>query len=81
MSRVYVTSYEVIGDGAAIYAPYRAEVDAAKDAHWKFSKSVGGIGFRPDSMGGIRSVFFKDLPSGWRKVGKHGANIEAVPRK
>lgn len=83
MSRsVFVTTYEVIGDGLPIAAEHFAEVKAAKAAHWQFVESVGGIGFRPTSCGGgLRSVFFTDVPTGWRKIGKDRDNIECVPHK
>lgn len=81
MARVYVTTYEVIGAGEAIADQHYAKVNEAKDAHWQFVKSVGGVGYRPDHNGGLRSVFFAEMPKGWRKSGGSGAKIEAIPRK
>lgn len=80
MSKVFVTTYEVIG-ALDIAAAHYAAVKAAKDAHFDFSESVGGIGFRPSHNGGLRSVFFKTLPAGWRKIGSDHRAVEAVPLK
>lgn len=81
MSKVYVTTYEIIGDGIALYDSHYADVDAAKAAHWAFSQDVGGVGYRGETYGRLRSVFFKELPTGWRKVGTDRGYIEAVPHK
>ncbi|MBO9602581.1 MAG: hypothetical protein J7496_08745 [Novosphingobium sp.] len=82
MSRIYVTPYEVIGDGLAVAAAHYAAIDAAAEAHWAFVKQVGGEGYRPLNGGGLRSVFFKELPTAWRKIGwGEGGRIEAVPHK
>jgi hypothetical protein len=81
MSHVYVTTYEVVGAGLPIAAEFLEQVDSAKEAHWAFVKEVDGVGFRPSHDGGLRTVFFAELPTGWRKVGREGKNVEAVPRK
>jgi len=79
---VYVTTYEVIGDGLAIAADFYAQVDAAQKAHWAFTESVGGVGFRPAHWGSITSVLFEELPAeGWKQIGRDKARIEATPRK
>lgn len=80
MSKVFVTTYEVIGAHEIAHAHYQA-IDAARLAHWDFVTEVGGAGFRPSHNGGVRSVFFEQLPSGWRKIGLDGAKVEAVPLK
>ncbi len=81
MSRIFTTTYEVIGEGVAIANGYYAEIEAARKEHWAFVESVGGDGFRPAHDGGLRAVFFAELPKGWRKVGREGKHIEAVPYK
>lgn len=82
MSTVYVTTYEVVGSGLAVVADFYSRVEAAKAAHWTFAESVGGVGYRPNRSGGMRSVFFPgELPAGWRKTGAEGGKTEAVPRK
>jgi hypothetical protein len=79
---VYVTTYEVIGEGLAKADAYYAQADAARQAHWDWAESIGGSGIRPDHNGGLRSVFFDgDTPKGWRKVGKQQGKIEAVPNR
>lgn len=80
MSQVFITTYEVIGALDLAHAHYDA-VDAARAAQWDFVEEVGGKGLRPSNSGGLRSVFFADLPSGWRKVGMDRGNVEAVPLK
>lgn len=79
--KVYVTAYEVIGDGLPISDEHHTLVDAAEAAHWSFVESVGGVGLRPARNGGLRSVFFQELPAGWRKIGSEGSKIECVPHK
>ena len=81
MSSVFVTTYEVIGAGLPIAEAFYSSVDAAKKAHWDFAESVGGAGFRPAHYGSIRSVFFKGLPEGWKKIGTDRGYVEATPRK
>lgn len=80
MSKVYVTTYEVIGACDLARAHYDA-IDAACEAQWAFVYEVGGKGYRPDHAGGLRSVFFDEVPAGWRKIGLDQGMAEAVPRK
>lgn len=80
MSKVFVTTYEVIGALDLAHAHYDA-VDAAREAHWDFVSDIGGKGFRPSHNGGLRSVFFAEVPAGWRKIGTDKGNIEAIPLK
>lgn len=80
MSTVFVTTYEVIGALEVARAHYAA-IDAALRAQWGFVTELNGAGFRPDSTGGVRSIFFDDLPPGWRMVGTDNGLIEAVCRK
>lgn len=80
MSKVFVTTYEVIG-ALDIAAAHYASVEAAKSAHFDFSEKVGGIGFRPSHAGGMWSVFFETMPAGWRKIGSDHRAVEAVPLK
>ncbi len=80
MSTVYVTTYEVIGAHEVAHAHYDA-ANLAKQAHWKFVDELGGSGYRPSHNGGLRSVFFEQLPPGWRKVGRDGTKLEALPLK
>lgn len=77
---IYVTTYEVIG-GHEVAEAHFAAIDAAQQEHWAFATEMGGCGFRPNSDGGVRSVFFDELPSGWRKVGTDRGKIEACPRR
>jgi hypothetical protein len=82
VSKVYVTTYEIVGEGAERAAAYYAEIDSARAAHWLFAESVGGVGFRPCHNGGIRSVLFDAAtPTGWRKTGRSKGKIEAVPNR
>lgn len=81
MSEIYKTHYEVIGKGLEISLAHFAKIEEARKAHWKFVEEVGGKGLRQHRQGGLRSVFFAATPIGWRKIGKHGDNIEAVPSK
>jgi hypothetical protein len=80
MSGVFVTTYEVIGALDIARAHYKA-IKAALKAQWAFIREVDGTGFRPDSNGGVRSVMFKALPPGWRKIGRDNGDVEAVPYK
>lgn len=80
MSKVFVTTYEVIGALEIAHAHYAA-VDAAREACWDFVREVGGAGYRPSYAGGLRAVFFEQLPAGWRKIGRDGEKVEAVPLK
>lgn len=80
MSKVYITTYEVIGALDLAHNHYEA-VDAARAAQWDFAHDVGGLGYRPSHDGGLRSVFFAEVPTGWRKIGQDKGNIEAVPLK
>jgi hypothetical protein len=81
MSKVYVTTYEIIGSGLAKAAQYYADADAAQAKHWEHVEAVGGEGMRPDHNGGLRSVFFKELPAGWREIARQSGKMEAVPRR
>jgi hypothetical protein len=82
MSKVYVTTYEVVGAGLAKADTYYALVDEARQAHWDWAESIGGSGIRPDHSGGLRSVFFDgDLPKGWRRSGGQQGKTEAVPNR
>lgn len=81
MSRVYVTTYELFGDALPIAERFYANVNAAKAAHWAFVEELGGIGFRPSHDGGLRSVFFAELPIFWRKIAMDRDKIEAVPHQ
>lgn len=81
MSSVFVTTYEVTGAGIPIAQTYYAEVEAAHKAHWAFTESVGGVGFRPAHWGSIASVLFEELPEGWKQIGRDKGRIEATPRK
>lgn len=78
---VFKTPYEVVGDGVPVAEAFYAECDAARDAHWKIIKSFGAKGYRPSHNGGIRSLFFLELPEGFRQIGRDGKNIEALPRR
>lgn len=80
MSKVFVTTYEVIGALELAHAHYDA-VDAARAAQWDFVNELGGEGYRPSHNGGLRSVFFTEIPIGWRKIGTDKGKIEAVPSK
>ncbi|PTR05067.1 MULTISPECIES: hypothetical protein [unclassified Novosphingobium] len=80
MSTVFLTTYEVIGALDAARAHYAA-INAAVRTQWAFVTEVNGEGFRPDSNGGVRSIFFHELPPGWRKIGSENGNVEAVPHK
>lgn len=80
MSTVFVTTYEVIGALELARAHYDA-VDAARAAHWDFAMEIGGEGYRPSYNGGLLSIFFTELPAGWKKVSTHNGKIEAVPLK
>lgn len=80
MNKVFVTTYEVISALEIAHAHYAA-IDAAKQAHRDFITEVGGAGYRPSHHGGLRTVFFEQLPAGWRKFGFDGAKVEAVPLK
>lgn len=81
MSKVYVTTYEVIGDGHALAAKHYDEIEAATEAHWAFVEDIGGVGFRPEHSGGVSSVLFTETPKGWRKLGQQGDKIEATPNR
>jgi hypothetical protein len=81
MGAIYVTTYEIVGEGLVRASAHYAAIDQAKKAHWQFAESVGGAGFRPDHNGGVRSVLFDgELPTGWRNIGRDRGKIEAVPR-
>lgn len=77
---VYVTTYEIIG-AHHLADDYYARRNAAHGAQWNFVRGIGGVGFRPNHGGGVQTVFFKALPTGWLKVGQDGDRIEARPRK
>jgi|GEM_PF-2220643 len=80
MSKVFVTTYEVIGALELAHAHYAA-VDAAKASQWAYVEELGGSGFRPSHSGGMRSIFFESVPAGWRKIGSDNGKIEALPLK
>ncbi|WP_225206271.1 hypothetical protein [Novosphingobium huizhouense] len=80
MSKVFVTTYEVIGDLDLLNLHYAAD-EAAVAAHWAYVEGIGASGFRPSQAGGVASVFFETLPQGWRKIGADKGRIEAVPLK
>lgn len=77
---VYVTTYEIIG-AHELADDYYARIDAAREAQWAFVIEIGGVGFRPGHNGGVQSLFFGTLPTGWREVGRDRERIEARPRK
>lgn len=77
---VYVTTYEIIGQ-YELADDYYARINAAREAQWGFVREIGAIGFRPSHDGGVTTLFFRTLPTGWRKVGGDRENIEARPRK
>ena len=77
---VYVTTYEIIGK-PELADEYYARINSAHKAQWVFVREIGGLGFRPRHDGGIQSLFFRSLPTGWRKVGRDGEKIEARPHK
>lgn len=78
---VFVTPFEVVGDGVAIAEAFYSERYAVRKAQFEIVDQFGAEGYRPSHDGGIRSLFFKELPEGWREVGSHMGNIEALPRK
>ncbi len=82
MTQVFVTTYEIVGEGLKLAEAHFAEVDRVEGEHWKVVKQFSAKGYRPGPTGGIRSLFFKEMPTGFRKVG-FGKNkaIEAVPHK
>ncbi len=81
MSRIYTTTYEIIGAGSAKAKPHYDSIEAARKAQWEYVESVGATGFRPSHNGGVRSLFFDGdtMPKGWRKIGSQGRKVEAVP--
>lgn len=80
MSKVFTTTYEVIG-AHEIAAAHYAAVDAARKAHWEFVQEVGGTGYQPGWGQGVIAVFFEKLPPAWRKIGGESSMIKAVPHK
>lgn len=80
MSKVFVTTYEVIG-AHEIAAAHYAAVDAARKAHWEFVREVGGTGYQPGRCDGVIAVLFEQLPEGWRQIGMDKSLIKAVPHK
>ncbi|MFY0735660.1 hypothetical protein [Aurantimonas sp. NFXS3] len=78
---VFKTPYEVVGEGFQIAKAFYAECDRVREVQWAIAKSFGAKGYRPSHNGGMRSLFFKELPEGFREIGRDGDNIEAVPRK
>lgn len=80
MSRVFVTTYEIIG-AHEIAAAHYAAVDAAREAHWEFVNEVGGSGYQPGRYHGVLAVLFEQLPAGWRQIGGGKSLIKAVPHK
>lgn len=81
MSKIYTTTYEVIGAGIPIAEAHFEAVEAAQAVQWEFVESVGGVGFRPNSEGALLSVYFTEVPQGWRKIGSQGHKIETRPNK
>lgn len=80
MSKVFVTTYEIIGAHEIATAHYAA-VDAARKAHWEFVEEVGGASYQSGWGQGVIAVFFEQLPAGWRKIGTDKSLIKAVPHK
>lgn len=80
MSKVFITTYEVIGAHEIATAHYAA-VDNARNAHWAFVKKVGGSGYQPGYGGGVVAVLFEQLPAGWRQICTEKNWIKAVPHK
>lgn len=81
MGKVFVTTYEIIGAGLLLAEAHYRQVDEAREAHFAFVERVGGRGFRPDYRGGILSVFFDELPKGWKKRDNPDGKVEAMPHK
>ena len=81
---VYITTFEIVGEGLELADYFDLKKQEARLAQWKFVSEVGGKGYLPDSWtGGLRSVLFDgDPPKGWRRNKRtHKGLIEAVPRK
>ena len=79
MSKVYVTTYEIVGAGLALATDHYRRCDEARAAQWAFVEEVGGCGMRPDHFGGLMSVLFDELPKCWRKRGFNQGKVEGIP--
>lgn len=83
---VFKEHYEITGtDALAKARAFETEREKAFEAHWALVKDLGGVGFRPDHGGQIKSVMFKNVngktPSGWRKIGTENGNLECAPAR
>jgi hypothetical protein len=79
---VFKTPYEIVGEGIATAKAFYAERDAAEIEQWKIVKQFGAKGLRPGWRGSVRSLFFKEVPSGFRQIGKDASGLlECVPHK
>jgi len=80
MSKVFITTYEVIGAHEIADAHY-STIDAIRKTHWRFVEEVGGTGYQPGRGQGVIGVLFDQLPAGWRQIGSDKSKVKAVPHK
>lgn len=81
MTDVFKVPYEIVGAGIPIAEKFYAEIDAAMKDRWEFITSLGADGYRPGWQGTIRSLLFKEVPDGWRKIGTDQGRAECIPHK
>lgn len=78
---VWKEAYEVVGAGIAVAEDFFAEQERQAKALWTIVEELGADGYRPSYTGGIRSLYFKELPEGYRKVGRDNGLVECMPHK
>ena len=73
--------YEIVGEGIPIAEKFYAEFDAKTQARWDAVTALGAVGYRPGWRNSTRSLFFKELPNGYRKIGSDKGMVECVPHR
>lgn len=70
MSDVFVTTYQVVGDGRALAAAHWAEHERVQETHLAFMTERGALAYRPGRSGRVRTLFFDKAPgSAYRSTG------------
>lgn len=82
MSNIWKEAFEVVGDGVPVVTAFYEKRRAESAALWEAVKGFGASGYRPSYNGGIRSLYFPELPKHYRQIGVGDERLlECVPRK
>lgn len=78
---IFHTPYEIVGTGVPIAEAFYAEWDGIREQQMAFVSTFGAEGYVPGHSGGVASLLFKELPAGFRQIGKRNGLVQAVPHK